>query len=82
MNLEDGIYSNCEHVLNELMAKYLKKNPGRGAIHSAWNFCAAIKWDGKQWVSEIWTNGSIDQTIYGKEIMDVINEANETYGDA
>jgi len=77
----ETIYSNFDHCLNKEVEKRMMEEPNESYTHCAWDFNAQVTFNGKVWKSEVWVYGSAVETFEGETVMDVINEANERYGD-
>lgn len=75
------VYSNCDHIFDREIKRLLTDNPGMVGSHTAYNFCAFIKFDGERWHSEVMRYREVVGNLEGDTIEEVVREANERWGD-
>lgn len=80
MTLDDHVYSNFDHVLNEEVVAYLVAHPGTRAKHTAWEFFATVWFDGSRWFSEVKRYRVVVDIFSGATIRDVIKLAIDKWG--
>lgn len=79
--LTGALYSNYDQELDAKVEEVLRFNPlAMVASHCAWNFIGYIWFDGQKWHSEVLQYHQTVNHFEGSSAMDVINEANSTYG--
>ncbi len=71
--------SNLDHEIDPGFAEALKKNQVFG-IHSAWNFCGDVWWNGEQFVENVWRFHSIVDTIKADTLQELMEFVNDGYG--
>lgn len=76
----DEVYSNFDQTFR-LTEKDIIES-GFHHQHSAWDFCGYVWYDSKEklFFEEIWIYHNLEVTIYQKELEDLIELANDTYG--
>jgi hypothetical protein len=79
---DEPVYRNLDHVLNESVVDQLLSDPGRGAEHTAWNFCGYV-WRGPdgRWFEQVWRFNAPVETRSGDDLAELIAGVNDDYGD-
>jgi hypothetical protein len=80
MKLFQSVYSNFDHILDLTVVEEMKRD-GFARCHPAENFCGYIQFEGGVFVEYVYQHGTPVDEIRGENIMDVIDEVNEKWGD-
>ncbi len=79
---EEGelVYSNVDHEF-ALTEEEIKQS-NEHHQHAAWDFCGYVWYDAEEqlFIEEIWIYHNLEVTLYQKELKDLIELANATYG--
>lgn len=79
--IEDSVYSNFDHILDEEVKEQLIKNEGKlCAQHAAWNFCGYIWFSDGKFHEEVWEYKSPIDVLEDEDLESLIDEANGRYG--
>lgn len=76
----EGIYSNCDGVLNTAVVAELESNDMLCAFHAGWNFCGYVWFAGGRWHEQVWQYGEPVAQLEGDGPLDVIGQANDRFG--
>lgn len=76
----DAVYSNLDHSYE--MTEEQVKNSGMYHAHPAWNFCGYVWFDleKQKFIEEVMIYKNVVNTLYGKTLESVIQEAIMLYG--
>lgn len=71
--------SNFDQEIDEGLAEALKQG-GVRAQHSAWDFCGRVYYEDGKFHEEVWTHGSISETLSADTLTELMTAVNNEYG--
>lgn len=82
MAASDLEVSNFDRSIPDGLEDELREHAGeRFAFHTARDFCGYVYFDGARFVEEVFRRGAMLAELYGTSLEEVIELANEEYGD-
>lgn len=81
LKLPDVVMTNCDHTIDEDVARELKSKPDHYAQYSGWNFCGNVWWAGERWACLVWVYHVQRKIVTADTLEEIMRLVSDEFGE-